>query len=71
MSRWSGAGDDGALTAAAERGVILGEATNQARALANEPGNLLTPRVFAEQARRWPRRRGWASTSSTRPASPS
>ena len=29
--------------------MILGEATNQARALANEPGNHLTPRVFAER----------------------
>jgi leucyl aminopeptidase len=45
----AGAGDDGALTVAAERGVILGEATNQARTLANEPGNLLTPSVFAER----------------------
>ena len=32
------------------RGRILGECTNQARALANEPGNDLTPRVFAERA---------------------
>ena len=35
---------------AAARGALLGEATNQARALVNEPGNLLTPRVFAERA---------------------
>jgi leucyl aminopeptidase len=43
-------GDGGAtLDAAVERGVVLGEATNQARELANEPGNRLTPRVFAER----------------------
>jgi leucyl aminopeptidase len=33
-----------------ERGRILGESTNQARALANEPGNDLTPRAFAQRA---------------------
>jgi leucyl aminopeptidase len=37
---------DGALA----RGRILGEFSNRARVLANEPGNALTPRVFAEQA---------------------
>jgi len=36
--------------AAAERGRILGEVTNQARTFSNEPGNALTPRVFAERA---------------------
>jgi leucyl aminopeptidase len=36
---------------AAERGRILGECANQARALGNEPANRLTPRVFAERAR--------------------
>jgi len=45
----AGLGGSDALSAAAERGVILGEATNQARALANEPGNRLTPTVFAER----------------------
>jgi leucyl aminopeptidase len=35
---------------AIERGRILGECTNQARAMANEPGNELTPRVFAQRA---------------------
>ena len=35
---------------AIERGCILGEYTNRARALANEPGNVLTPRGFAERA---------------------
>ena len=45
----AGVGDGDALAAAVDRGVILGDATNQARALANEPGNRLTPRVFAER----------------------
>ena len=40
--------------AAAERGLargrVLGESTNVARELANEPGNTLTPRVFADRA---------------------
>src|SRR5687767_9544391 len=35
---------------AVERGRIVGELTNQARAFSNEPGNALTPRVFAERA---------------------
>jgi leucyl aminopeptidase len=38
------------LAAATERGVILAEATNFARDLANEPGNLLTPTEFAARA---------------------
>ncbi|HLG60032.1 MAG TPA: leucyl aminopeptidase [Vicinamibacterales bacterium] len=42
----SGAGVNDAL----ERGAILGEYSNQTRALANEPGNELTPRIFAERA---------------------
>ena len=33
-----------------ERGRVLGEYTNQARTLSNEPGNALTPRAFAERA---------------------
>jgi leucyl aminopeptidase len=36
--------------AAVERGRVLGECTNLARALSNAPGNELTPRVFAERA---------------------
>jgi leucyl aminopeptidase len=36
--------------AAVERGRVLGECTNLARALANEPSNALTPRAFAERA---------------------
>ena len=39
-----------AAAAATERGRVLGECSNLARALANEPGNSLTPRVFAERA---------------------
>ena len=35
---------------AVERGRVLAEATNVARALSNEPGNVLTPREFAERA---------------------
>jgi leucyl aminopeptidase len=33
-----------------ERGRVLGECTNIARSLSNEPGNVLTPREFAERA---------------------
>jgi leucyl aminopeptidase len=36
--------------AAVERGRVIGEVTNQARSFSNEPGNTLTPRVFAERA---------------------
>ncbi|MPY87238.1 MAG: leucyl aminopeptidase [Luteitalea sp.] len=42
--------EEGAITTAVERGLVLGEATNLARALSNEPSNLLTPRGFAERA---------------------
>jgi leucyl aminopeptidase len=38
------------LSTAAERGRVLGDATNEARLLANEPGNILPPRVFVERA---------------------
>ena len=38
------------LQAAADRGRVLGECANDARLLANEPSNVLTPRVFAERA---------------------
>ena len=37
-------------TEAVSRGRILGESSNLARALANEPGNTLTPREFAARA---------------------
>jgi leucyl aminopeptidase len=39
-----------AVEASLERGRVLGECTNQSRALSNEPGSTLTPRVFAERA---------------------
>jgi leucyl aminopeptidase len=38
------------LHAAVQRGRVLGESTNLARALANEPGNTLTPQEFATRA---------------------
>jgi leucyl aminopeptidase len=38
------------VTAAAERGRLLGASSNLARGLANEPGNTLTPREFARRA---------------------
>jgi len=41
-----------AITEAAHAGVIVAEATNIARDLANEPSNHLTPTVLAETARR-------------------
>lgn len=46
------AGDatDAAVRAAADAGAVVGDATNQARAMVNDPGNLLTPRAFAERA---------------------
>jgi leucyl aminopeptidase len=39
------------LEAAIERGRVLGESSNLARELSNEPSNVLTPTVFAERAR--------------------
>ncbi len=39
-----------AVEQAVERGRILGESSNIAKALSNEPSNVLTPRVFAERA---------------------
>ena len=39
-----------ALEQAVERGRILGDSCNLARALSNEPSNVLTPRVFADRA---------------------
>jgi leucyl aminopeptidase len=38
-----------AVDAALERGRVLGECSNMARELANEPGNRLPPRVFADR----------------------
>jgi leucyl aminopeptidase len=42
--------DTAGLTAAVQRGRVLGESSNLARDLANEPGNSLTPREFATRA---------------------
>jgi leucyl aminopeptidase len=48
---WTIVSADGtAVDAAVRRGRILGESSNLARELANEPGNTLTPREFAERA---------------------
>jgi leucyl aminopeptidase len=44
-----GSTDRRALDAAATRGLVLGESTNMARQLGNEPANVLTPSVFAER----------------------
>ena len=38
-----------ALESAMERGRVLGESSNMARELCNEPANILTPSVFAER----------------------
>ncbi len=38
-----------AVTSAVRRGHVVGESANLARALANEPGNVLTPREFARR----------------------
>jgi len=40
----------GPLDAAITRGSVLGHSCNLARALCNEPSNVLTPRVFADRA---------------------
>jgi len=45
-----GGASQAALDAAVQRGIVLGESSNLARELANEPSNLLTPRVFADRA---------------------
>jgi leucyl aminopeptidase len=45
-----GAEARGSANAAVERGRILGECSNLARGLANEPGNTLTPTEFAKRA---------------------
>ena len=42
---------DSRTRVAVERGVLLGGCSNIARELSNEPGNLFTPRVFADRAR--------------------
>ncbi len=42
-------GGSASLDEAANRGRILGECTNLARSMVNEPGNRLTPRAFADR----------------------
>ena len=46
-----GLGDSSSLEPALRRGAVLGDCTNLARALGNEPSNVLTPAVLAERAR--------------------
>src|SRR5690242_19973604 len=43
-------GDRQRIDASLARGCVLGDYSNMARALANAPGNELTPRVFADRA---------------------
>ncbi len=43
-------GGDATLEVALNKGIVIGEAQNVARALANQPGNLLPPVVLAEKA---------------------
>jgi leucyl aminopeptidase len=45
----TGEGTGRALEAAVERGRVLGESSNLAREMCNEPSNVLTPSVFAER----------------------
>jgi len=42
-------GDDAAVAEAVRTGRVIGASANAARELANEPGNVLTPRVFASR----------------------
>ena len=42
--------DNAAIESAIRRGEILGDCSNIARGFANEPSNILTPRVFSERA---------------------
>jgi leucyl aminopeptidase len=44
-------GGDPSLEVALQKGVAIGEGLNLARDLANQPGNLLPPRVLAERAK--------------------
>ena len=48
------------LTAALDRGILLGESQNFARALINEPSNKLTPTVLADRALAMAREAGLA-----------
>lgn len=51
---------DPAVRTAAEAGGLIGAVTNDVRALVNDPGNLLTPRVLAERATQMARGAGLA-----------
>jgi len=50
--------DEGELTGAAERGAVMGEATNLARSLCFEPSNVLTPTELALRAETMATREG-------------
>jgi len=45
------ASSDASVREALERGHVLGDVSNEARTLANMPGNDLTPQIFAERAK--------------------
>ncbi len=47
---WTVVGGKGECSASVARGRLLAECSNLARAMANEPGNLLTPREFARRS---------------------
>jgi leucyl aminopeptidase len=49
-SSWTLVGGKADSSAAVERGRLLGECSNLARGLANEPGNTLTPTEFAKRS---------------------
>ena len=51
-------GDSGALKAAAERGMIVGEGANTARSLSNRAANDVSPEVLADEARAIAERNG-------------
>jgi leucyl aminopeptidase len=51
---------DATVRVAAEAGTVIGAATNDARAMVNDPGNLLTPRALAERASQLGREAGLA-----------
>ena len=48
---FDGKASQGDVREAIRRGIIVGDATNFARTLANEPSNILTPTRFAERAK--------------------
>ena len=56
--------DPVALAAAVARGRTIGRYANLARSLANEPGNILTPAVFASRVETAASTASWSSTAS-------